>query len=85
MNSEGFFGEIFGGALGGFFALILLLGFFGLILVIIEIVSNGATRASGKNPNSKEGSERATRIGIFLFVALIFFALFIAPNLGSNR
>jgi uncharacterized BrkB/YihY/UPF0761 family membrane protein len=85
MDSEGFFGEIFGGALGGFFGLLLLLGFIGLIFVVIEIISNGATRATGKNPNSKEGSERATRIGIFLFVAFIFFALFIAPNLGDNR
>jgi uncharacterized membrane protein len=84
MDSEGFFGEILGGSLGGFFGLILLLGFFGLIFVVIEIFSNGATRATGKNPNSKEGSQRATRIGIFLFVALIFFALFIAPNLGRN-
>jgi len=77
------FGDFVGGSIEGtvgVFGLVIgIVIFFWIVIKLIEMFSNGATRVSGLDPKSKEGENRATRLGFILFAVFILFALFIAP------
>jgi hypothetical protein len=79
------FGDFVGGSIEGtiqvFGIVIASVIFFWVVIKVIEIISNGATKMSGLSPKSEQGEKRSTRIGITLFVLFLIFGLFIAPLL----
>lgn len=83
MNFGDFVGGSIEGTIGVFAIVIASVVFFWLVIKIIEVFSNGATKLSGLSPKSEQGEKRSTHIGISLFAIFIFFGLFIAPLISK--
>lgn len=84
MNFSDFVGGSIEGTIGVFGIVIASVIFFWLVIKLIEMFSNGATKLSGLSPKSEQGEKRSTRIGVTLFILFIIFGLFIAPLLSKR-
>ena len=78
-----FLGSYFEDTIGAFGIVIIAVIFFAVVLKVFDGIGFIGAKATGLDPNSGKGEERRTRIGFVLFGAFIFFALFIAPNIGD--